>query len=120
MYALRCATEPPASTQQNTPEHAATRPGITSHGSNSRSHVQCILRLPLLIIALFVLIAVPVSAQSPNTATMIVVVEDQTGAALKDARVSIVNNATGASREAVSGTDGAATIPALSLTGTYT
>ena len=59
-------------------------------------------------------------AQSPNTATMIVVVVDQTGAVVKDAKVSVVNTATGAAREAVSGSDGSATIPALSLTGTYT
>src|ERR1700741_3182381 len=58
-------------------------------------------------------------AQSPNTATMIVVVNDQTGAVIRDAKVSVVNVATGASREAVSGDDGAATFAALSLTGTY-
>jgi hypothetical protein len=58
-------------------------------------------------------------AQSPNTATMMVVVADQSGAVVKDAKVSVVNNATGAAREAVSGSDGSATIPALSLTGTY-
>jgi hypothetical protein len=51
---------------------------------------------------------------------MIVVVVDQTGAVVKDAKVSLVNTATGAVREAVSGNDGSATIPALSLTGTYT
>jgi hypothetical protein len=73
----------------------------------------------VVLIALFVLIA-PIAAQSPNTATMIVVVEDQTGAVLKDAKVSVVNTATGAVRDAVSGSDGSATIPALSLTGTYT
>ncbi|HEX6716039.1 MAG TPA: TonB-dependent receptor [Pyrinomonadaceae bacterium] len=60
-----------------------------------------------------------VAAQSPNTATMIVVVNDQTGAVIKDARVTIQNTATGASREAITGTDGDATFPALSLTGTY-
>src|SRR5262249_13405922 len=76
------------------------------------------LRMPLLMIALFVFIAAP--AQSPNTATMIVVVFDQTGAVVKDAKVSVVNTATGAAREAVSGSDGGATVPALSLTGTYT
>jgi Carboxypeptidase regulatory-like domain/TonB dependent receptor len=59
-------------------------------------------------------------AQSPNTATMIVTVVDQTGAVVKDAKVAVVNTATGAVREAVSGSDGSATIPALSLTGTYT
>jgi hypothetical protein len=77
-------------------------------------------RLPLLLIALFAFIAAPVAAQSPNTATMIVVVVDQTGAVVPDAKVSVVNIATGAVREAVSGSDGSATIPALSLTGTYT
>ena len=61
----------------------------------------------------------PSAAQSPNTATMIVVVTDQSGAVVKDAKVLVVNAATGALREAVSGTGGAATIPALSLTGTY-
>ena len=75
-----------------------------------------LLSLPLFLCALITLAA----AQSPNTATMIVVVNDQTGAIIKDARVSVANTATGDSREAISGTDGAATFPALSLTGTYT
>ncbi len=76
--------------------------------------------LPLLLIALFACIVVPVAAQSPNTATMIVVVVDQAGAVVKDAKVSVVNTATGASREALSDDDGIITLPALSLTGTYT
>jgi hypothetical protein len=59
-------------------------------------------------------------AQSPNTASMIVVVVDQNGAVVKDARVSVVNTATGDAREAVSGSDGSATVAGLSLTGTYT
>src|SRR5262245_13213857 len=78
------------------------------------------LRSFLFLVALFACIAAPVAAQSPNTATMIVVVVDQTGAVVKDARVTVVNTATGAVRDAVSGSDGVATIPALSLTGTYT
>ncbi len=77
-------------------------------------------RLPLLLLALLTFIAAPVAAQSPNTASMIVVVVDQTGAVVKDANVSVVNTATGDVRESVSGSDGSATIPALSLTGTYT
>jgi hypothetical protein len=80
-------------------------------------------RLPLVLIALFTCIAattIIAAAQSPNTASMIVVVVDQTGAVVKDAKVSVVNAATGAVREAVSGSDGGATISALSLTGTYT
>ncbi|HZF39552.1 MAG TPA: carboxypeptidase-like regulatory domain-containing protein, partial [Blastocatellia bacterium] len=76
--------------------------------------------LPVLLIAFFVFIAAPTRAQSPNTATMIVAVVDQAGAVVKDAKVLVVNTATGAVREAVSGSDGSATIPALSLTGTYT
>src|SRR6185295_7702385 len=63
--------------------------------------------------------AITAIAQSPNTATMIVVVNDQNGAVVTDARVSVVNTATADSREAISGTDGTATFPALSLTGKY-
>ena len=77
------------------------------------------LGLPLLMIALFAFIAAPVTGQSPNTATMIVTVVDQNGAVVKDAKVSVVNTATGALREAISGEEGSATIPALSLTGEY-
>jgi len=77
-------------------------------------------RLPMLLLALFTLFVIPLAAQSPNTATMIVVVVDQNGAVLTDAKVSVVNNATGAQRDALSGGDGGATIPGLSITGTYT
>src|ERR1043165_3359023 len=76
--------------------------------------IRIFLALPLLLSAL-----VTGAAQSPNTATMMVVVNDQTGAVITDARVTVVNTATSASREAVSGTDGTATFPGLSLTGTY-
>jgi hypothetical protein len=51
---------------------------------------------------------------------MIVVVTDQTGAVVKDAQIALVNSATGAAREAVSGNNGSTTIPALPLTGSYT
>ena len=84
------------------------------------SHRQVRLSLPLLLLALFAFVAAPAVAQSPNTASMIVNVVDQTGAVVPDAKVSVVNAATGALREAVSGSDGSATISALSLTGTYT
>ena len=77
------------------------------------------LLLPLLYFAIIMLVAVTALAQSPNTATMIVTVADQAGAIVKDARVSVVNTATGDSRDAVTGSDGAATFPGLSLTGTY-
>src|SRR5258708_35323798 len=72
----------------------------------------------LLLLSLFAF-APALVAQSPNTATMIVVVQDQAGAIVKDAKISVVNTATGAAREAVSGNDGSATLPALSLTGSY-
>jgi hypothetical protein len=74
----------------------------------------------LVLLALLVpLVALPAAAQSPNTSALIVVVVDQTGGVVSDARVTVVNNATGAVREAVSGADGSATIAALSLTGSY-
>ena len=64
-------------------------------------------------------LAGPLAAQSPNTASMIVVVADQSNAIVPDAAVSVTNDATGAVREGVSGSDGSATIAALPLTGTY-
>src|ERR1041385_7309398 len=71
---------------------------------------------------LFLLLAMSfaIAAQSPNTASLIVVVVDQNGAVIPEAKVSVVNAATGALREAVSGNDGSATFAALSLTGSYT
>jgi hypothetical protein len=74
-----------------------------------------VLSLPLV---LFLFVA-PIFAQSPNTATMMVVVTDQTGAVVTDAQVTVLNTATGDTRLAVSGSDGSATFAALSLTGTY-
>jgi hypothetical protein len=71
------------------------------------------------VILLAACLALPAIAQSPNTASMMIVVEDQSGAVLKDAHIRVVNSATGLAREAVSGTDGSATIPALPLTGAY-
>ena len=78
-----------------------------------------IMKRLLLLPSLIILVAATALAQSPNTASMIVVVADQTGAVVKDAKVTVANTATGDSREAVTGTDGAATFPGLSLTGTY-
>jgi hypothetical protein len=74
----------------------------------------CALPLTLLLFA-------PAAfGQSPNTASLIVVVVDQNDAVVKDAKVTVSNNATGEVRAAVSGDDGGVTVPALSLTGTYT
>jgi len=72
------------------------------------------------MLALLLVVSSMATAQSPNTAAMIIVATDQTGSVVKDAKVSVVNNATGAVREAVSGNDGSVTITALPLTGTYT
>jgi Carboxypeptidase regulatory-like domain/TonB dependent receptor-like, beta-barrel len=73
----------------------------------------------VLLAMLLPIVALPAAAQSPNTSALIVVVVDQTGGVVSDARVTVVNNATGAAREVTSGGDGSATIGALSLTGTY-
>ena len=71
---------------------------------------------------ILILCMLPVAnlAQSPNTASMIVVVVDQNGAVVAGAKVTVANTATGAVREVISGSDGTITVPALSLTGTYT
>ena len=59
-------------------------------------------------------------AQSPNTSTIVVLVTDQSGAVVSDAKVTVTNSQTGPVREATSGSDGSVSFPALSLTGTYT
>jgi hypothetical protein len=59
-------------------------------------------------------------AQAPNTAALSVLVLDQTGASVKDAKISIVNASTGATREVVSGADGSVTVSALPIAGLYT
>src|SRR4030095_15683314 len=74
----------------------------------------------LLLLILLLAFAINVTAaQSPNTSTMIVTVVDQTGAVIRDAKISVTNTATGAVREAISGEGGSATIAALPLTGEY-
>ena len=57
--------------------------------------------------------------QSPNTATVVVLVTDPSGGAIEGANVAAVNDRTGAVREAVSGPGGSVTISALPLTGAY-
>ena len=57
----------------------------------------------VLLAMLLPLIALPAAAQSPNTSALIVVVVDQTGGVVSDAKVTVVNNATGATREVTSG-----------------
>lgn len=57
--------------------------------------------------------------QALNTASMIVKVVDQNGAVVRGANVTVVNTATGLTREVVSGDEGTATIAVLPLTGEY-
>src|SRR6187397_962690 len=78
------------------------------------------LKRIVVVVTALVSLAAPALAQSPNTSTVAVLVTDQSGAVVKDAKVSVVNNQTGAVREAMSGSDGSATFAALSLTGGYT
>src|SRR4029078_10346403 len=78
------------------------------------------LKKIVLLVCFFAILAAPAFAQSPNTSTVVVLVTDQTGAVVSDAKVAVTNNQTGAARESASGADGNATFPALSLTGTYT
>jgi len=64
------------------------------------------VHLLLLLIALVVALAgAPLLAQSPNTAT-IMSTSSIRPARPEDARVSVINNATGAARDAVTGSDG--------------
>ena len=74
----------------------------------------------VLLIALSIFIAIPAFAQSPNTASMIVIVVDQNGAFVPGAAITVTNEATGAVRDLISESDGNTTISALALTGTYT
>src|ERR1041385_9454282 len=76
-----------------------------------------LLKLRVLAFALAFIANAP--AQSPNTASLNVAVVDQNGAVVRGATVSVVNTATGAIRETVSGDEGTATIAALPLTGEY-
>ena len=72
------------------------------------------------LVAALLACAAPALAQSPATAAIVVLVVDQTGGVVEGATVAVVNDATGATREVTSGSDGSATSTALTLTGTYT
>jgi Carboxypeptidase regulatory-like domain/TonB dependent receptor len=80
----------------------------------NRSHLFAVL-----LIAVFTFGAGYATAQSPNTSAMVVEVTDQNGAVVPDAAVTVVNTATGAERDVVSGSDGSVTIGALPVAGTY-
>jgi hypothetical protein len=78
------------------------------------------MRMRIAFALTFLFIPFALFAQSPNTATLVIHVVDQGGAAVGGAKITVVNNATGAVRELAAGNDGVATMPALPLTGTYT
>src|SRR4051794_2743390 len=58
-------------------------------------------------------------AQSPSTGSIVILVLDQTGRLVRDAKVTLTNTSTSAVREAVSNDDGSVTMPTLPLTGEY-
>jgi hypothetical protein len=58
-------------------------------------------------------------AQSPDSASIVVLVTDQNGAMVSDATVTITNTATGATRGGTSDRVGATTLSLLPLTGAY-
>jgi len=69
--------------------------------------------------AVVAIVAVAISAQSPNTGALTVTVVDQNDAVVPGATITITNTSTQASRDAMSGDQGSATFAALSLTGEY-
>ena len=71
------------------------------------------------LFALMVIFAAGVAAQSPNTGSIVVSVVDQNDAIVQGANVALVNTATGAARDVVSGSEGSATVAALPLMGEY-
>ncbi len=88
-------------------------------GRSNSFRVDRYLGSALLMIAAALLMSSVVVAQSPNTSALTVVVVDSNGAAVSGAKVRITNSATGATRDAVAGTDGNASFAALPLMGTY-
>jgi hypothetical protein len=80
------------------------------------------MRVSICLLSALLLAAFPVPAlaQSPDTSSIVVVVVDQTGGVVNDAGVTVVNEATGATRDMTSSSDGSTTVASLPLTGTYT
>ena len=73
----------------------------------------------LSMMCLALALAMPAHAQSPATAAIAVIVTDPSGAVVKDAKITVTNTQSGASREFTSGADGSAISPALSISGVY-
>jgi len=72
-----------------------------------------------LVVAAVLATAHPALAQSPDTSTLVVVVEDPQGAVVPEAAVALTNPTTGVSRTALADSRGAAALHALPLTGLY-
>lgn len=72
-----------------------------------------------LLITLAFSLIVPSSAQSPNTAAIIISIVDQNDAAVPGAAITLTNTATGAVRDAISGDQGSVTLTALPINGEY-
>jgi outer membrane receptor protein involved in Fe transport len=77
------------------------------------------LKTAVVLLGAIIVMSAPALAQSPNNASIVVLVADQSGGIVNDAKVLVTNEQTGATREGVSGFEGSASFPALSLTGTY-
>src|SRR5579883_789217 len=88
--------------------------------SKSSACLQMNLANPARLLVFLLLLSTVLTAQSPSTGSLTVIVLDQSDAVMKDAKVTVTNEATKAVRQSVSGADGSATFPALSLTGNYT
>jgi hypothetical protein len=71
------------------------------------------------ILLLLLATGAPAFGQTPNTATLLVSVVDQSDANVPGAKVTAVNLSNGTSRDGVSGLDGSVTLTALSLNGAY-
>ena len=80
------------------------------------------MKLPnrCLVILICLLACSSTYAQTPNTATVVVVVTDQSGAVVPEAHINVANTQTGHQRERQSNGEGSATFSALPLTGAYT
>ncbi len=101
--------------RQNGPKAVGQKGICADAGQKSRR-----VRFAVFLFAALAVATLPVSAQSPNTSTIVVLVTDPSGAVVSDAKVLVTNNQTGSVRDVLSASDGSATFPALSLTGTYT
>lgn len=73
----------------------------------------------LLWAALLLMLGLTVMGQSPNTSSLTITVVDPNDAAVQGAAITVRNTATGVTRDAISGSEGSVTVPALSVGGVY-